>query len=96
MPKYNEIGLIANNSNHQSTSNHTKVITLSLFDAANILDLANNLQGETAIEEYGLMISDPSDEQLRCLCSDAILKFYSNVRTLVHMINFQLDTKRKE
>lgn len=74
----------------------TNTITITAYDAANILDLANNLKGEAAMEEYGIMLSDPSDEQLRGLSHEALLRFYANVRTLVRMINMQLDIEGKE
>lgn len=74
----------------------SKTITLSVLDASNILDLASCLQGEQALEDYGVMLSDPSDEQLRGLSNESVLRFYSNVRTLVHMLNRTLNQEGKE
>lgn len=74
----------------------SKTITLSVLDADNILDLASCLQGEQALEDYGVMLSDPSDEQLRGLSNESVLRFYSNVRTLVHMLNRTLNQEGKE
>lgn len=93
MPKYNEIGAIANNSNYQSTSNRTKAISLSLFDASNIIDLANDLHGEEAIEDVSLMLSDINDEQMRGIALESILKFYANARILTKAINNALKTE---
>lgn len=87
MPNFNEIGAIANNSNYQSTSNRTKAISLSVFDASNIVDLANDLHGEEAIEDVTLLLSDATDEQLRGLALESMLKFYANVRILTKAIN---------
>lgn len=70
-----------------STSNRTKAISLSVFDAANIVDLANDLQGEEAIEDVTLLLSDATDEQLRGLALESMLKFYANVRILTKAIN---------
>ena len=62
-------------------------LSISAYDAENIVDLADCLQGEQALEDYGTMLSDPSDEQLRGLSNESILRFYANVRTLVQLIN---------
>jgi hypothetical protein len=87
MPKYNEIGLIANNSNFQSTSDRTKVISLSLFDASHIIELANNLNGEEALENVSLLLIDSSDEQAKGMALESLLKFYANVRLLTKSLN---------
>lgn len=87
MPNFNEIGAIANNSNYQSTSNRTKAISLSVLDASNIVDLANDLQGEEALEDLSLMLFDTSDEQMRGMALESILKFYASVRILTKAIN---------
>lgn len=74
----------------------SKTLTIPVLDASNILDLAASLQGEQALEDYGVMLSDPSDEQLRGLSNESMLRFYSNVRTLVHMLNRTLNQEGKE
>ena len=70
-----------------STSNRTKAISLSVLDASNIVDLANDLQGEEALEDLSLMLFDTTDEQMRGMALESILKFYANVRTLTKTIN---------
>lgn len=87
MPNFDEIRANANNSNIQSTSNRTKAISLSVLDASNIVDLANDLQGEEALEDLSLMLFDTTDEQMRGMALESILKFYANVRTLTKTIN---------
>ena len=87
MPRTNEIREIANNSNYQSTSNRTKAISLSVYDAANIIDLANDLQGEEALEDISLMLFDLEDENMRGMALESILKFYANVRILTKAIH---------
>lgn len=74
-------------SNTLSTSNRTKAIYLSFLDASNIVDLANDLQGEEALEDLSLMLFDTEDEQMRGMALESILKFYANVRTLTKTIN---------
>ena len=87
MPKTNEIREVANNSTYKSTSNRTKAISLSVFDASNIVCLANDLHGEEALENISLMLFDSSDEQMRGLALESILKFYASVRLLTKSIN---------
>ena len=87
MPRTNEIREIANNSNYQSTSNRTKAISLSVYDAANIIDLANDLHGEEALEDVSLMLFDLEDENMRGMALESILKFYVNVRILTKAIH---------
>ena len=87
MPRTNEIREIANNSNYQSTSNRTKAISLSVYDAANIIDLANDLHGEEALEDISLMLFDLEDENMRGMALESILKFYANVRILTKAIH---------
>lgn len=72
-------------------TNLQKTLSISAYDAANIIDLAGCLEGEQALEDYGTMLSDPSDEQLRGLSHESIIRFYSNVRTLVNLINRTLN-----
>ena len=74
-------------SNTFSTSNRTKAISLSVYDAANIIDLANNLQGEEALEDISLMLFDLEDENMRGMALESILKFYANVRILTKAIH---------
>lgn len=74
-------------SNTLSTSNRTKAISLSVYDALNIVSLANELDGEEALEDISLMLFDLSDEQMRGIALESILKFYGNVRTLTKAIN---------
>lgn len=87
MPKYNEIREVANNSTYQSTSSRTKAISLSVSDANNILNLANDLNGEEALEDVSLMLFDLEDETMRGMALESILKFYANVRLLTKAIN---------
>ena len=87
MPKYNEIRANANNSNIPSTSNRTKAISMSVYDASYIVDLANDLHGEEALEDISLMLFDTTDEQMRGIALESILKFYANVRVLTKAIN---------
>ena len=87
MPRINEIREVANNSTYKSTSNRTKAISLSVYDASNIVDLANDLHGEEALEDISLMLFDTSDEQMRGIALESILKFYANVRVLTKAIN---------
>lgn len=87
MPKYNEIREVANNSTYQSTFNRATTISLSVFDASNIVCLANDLHGEEALENISLMLFDSSDEQMRGLALESILKFYASVRLLTKSIN---------
>lgn len=68
-----------------------ETLSISAYDAANIVDLAECLEGEKAIEDYGTMLGSPSDEQLRGLSNESILRFYANVRSLVHLINKTLN-----
>lgn len=74
-------------SNTLSTSNRTKAISLSVYDALNIVNLANDLDGEEALEDISLMLFDLSDEQMRGIALESILKFYGNVRILTKTIN---------
>ena len=74
-----------------STSHRTKTISLSALEAANILELASDLKGEQAIEDYGIMLGDPSDEQLRGLSTESIIRFYSNVKSLVRLLNWKFE-----
>ena len=87
MPKTNEIRANVNNSSIQSTSNRTKAISLSVYDALNIVNLANELDGEEALEDISLMLFDLSDEQMRGMALESILKFYASVRILTKAIN---------
>ena len=65
----------------------TKTVTISLFDAATIKDIANSLKGEDALEDLSIMLHDPEDEQLRGIALESVLKFYANARTLTRVIN---------
>ena len=87
MPKFDEIRANANNSTIPSTSNRTKAISLSVFDASNIVCLANDLHGEEALENVSLLLFDTSDEQMRGIALESILKFYASVRLLTKSIN---------
>ena len=87
MPKFNEIREVANNSTYKSTSNRTKAISLSVSEASNIIDLANGLKGEEALEDISLMLFDTSDEQMRGMALESVLKFYANARVLTKVIN---------
>lgn len=69
------------------TSHRTKAISLSVFDASNIIDLANDLHGEEALEDVSLMLSDFTDEQMRGIALESLMKFYANVRILTKAIN---------
>lgn len=73
----------------------TKTITIPAIIAANIVDMANDLRGETALEDYGIMISDPSDEQLRGISHESLLRFYVNAKTLTRYINREIDSLLK-
>lgn len=68
-----------------------ETLSISAYDAGNIVEYAKCLEGEQALEDYGTMLCDPTDEQLRGLSHESIIRFYSNVRMLVHMINKTLD-----
>jgi len=87
MPTNNEIRAIANNSTYPSTSSRTKTITIQTIDASNIIDLANNLRGEDALEDLSILLSDPDDEQLKAITLESILRFYGNARVLTRVIN---------
>ena len=87
MPNFDEIRKNVNNSNIPSTSNRTKAISLSVSEASNIIDLANDLKGEEALEDISLMLFDTSDEQMRGMALESILKFYANARVLTKVIN---------
>lgn len=87
MPKYNEIREVANNSTYESTFNRTKAISLSALDAANLINLANDLNGEEALEDVSLMLFDLQDETMRGMALESLLKFYANVRLLTKAIN---------
>lgn len=62
-------------------------ISLSLFDASNIIELANNLNGEEALENVSLSLIDSSDEQAKGLALESLLKFYANARLLTKSLN---------
>ena len=87
MPNFDEIREVANNSTYQSTSGRTTAIALSVSDANNILTLANDLNGEEALEDVSLMLFDLNDEAMRGMALESILKFYANVRLLTKAIN---------
>lgn len=74
-------------SNTLSTSHRTKAISLSVYDVSNIVDLANDLHAEEALEDVSLMLFDTSDEQMRGMALESILKFYASVRILTKTIN---------
>ena len=86
MPNFNGIREVANNSNYNSTLNRAKTISVSKLEAINILDLVNDLGGETAIEEFSIFLGDTSDEQLRGMAAESILRFYANTRILASLL----------
>ena len=86
MPKYNEIREVVNNSTYESTFNRTKAISLSVYDASNIIDLANDLKAEEALEDISLMLLNTNDEQMKGMALESLLKFYANVRVLTRAI----------
>ena len=86
MPRTNEIREVANNSTYESTFNRTKAISLSVYDASNIIDLANDLKAEEALEDISLMLLNTNDEQMKGMALESLLKFYANVRVLTRAI----------
>ena len=64
-----------------------KSVTLSAYDAANILHLTNDLQAEDALEDISCMLLDPSDEQMRGIALESVLKLYASIRTLTRVVN---------
>lgn len=71
-------------------------ITISAFDASTIIGLANSLNEDTAMEEYGLFLTDTSDEQQQGFASKQILMFFANVKVLVRELNTILQQKIEE
>jgi len=74
-------------SNALSTPYRAKTISLPELEFFNIVDLVNDLQGESALEDFALFLGDTSDEQLRGMAAESLLKFYANTRTVTALIN---------
>lgn len=74
----------------------TETITISAFDAASIRGIANSLQGNIAMEEYGLFLSDTSNKELQGRASDALIQFFANAQFLVRELNTILQSEGQE
>lgn len=90
MPTNNEIRAIANNSTYPSTSSHDTAITLSRYDAQSILDLAQDLHAEQALEDAAFIFNTIGEEDMKGEAARSLLKFYANVRVLVTCLNNKL------
>lgn len=69
------------------------VVTVALFDAKYIIDFANELGGEQAIEDCVYLCDTSEDDIAKGCALQSLTTFYANVRNLVRMLNTNLIVK---
>lgn len=68
----------------------SKTITLSAYDAGNILDLAHDLHAEEALEDAAFVFNSKGDEDMKSDAAKSLLHFYACVQTLVRTLETNL------
>lgn len=87
MPKNNEMRVDANNSTVNSTSGHDTatrhpILSITRYDADDLMQTTLRLGGEEALERLGLLVRHPHEDFAAEQAMRSLLNYYANVRYL--------------